>query len=83
MDDQHHDHEHDHHGHDHDHDGDVHNLRGEADGAVEADTASGGAPEDPDPAVVGIGGDSPARAAQVPDDEDDAGDIPPENPSGG
>jgi len=47
-----------------------HNTHGAPDGAVEADTASGGAPED---AGSELGGG--------PDEQDS--EIPPENPSGG
>ncbi len=62
----------------HERGGDAHNTHGDSDGNVEADTASGGPPEPPDPPTVG---DS-AGARDATRSEDD-GEVPPEHPSGG
>ena len=72
--DEHHGHDHD--GHDHDHEGHDHNTHGTPDGDMEADTASGGAPEP-------IGPDLTDGTGPDPDLDPDQQDVPPENPSGG
>ena len=53
-----------------------HNTHGTPDGDVEADTASGGAPEEANSPLTDTSGPDP-------DLDPDAQDVPPENPSGG
>jgi len=60
------------------------NTQGDPSGAVEADTASGGAPEEPSETEGGSthGATDPAGVT-TPEEEDGNSVVPPENPSGG